>query len=58
MPTDIQEGVTFTKLPKGDTMKLQVRREDAENVKKISKMENLSIVAKPEEIWSIFKKHF
>ena len=58
MPTDLKEGVTFTKLPKGEIMKLQVRPEDAENVKKISKMEHLSIIAKPEEIWGIFKKHF
>ena len=58
MPTDLKEGVTFTRLPKGEIMKLQVRPEDAENVKKISKMEHLSIIAKPEEIWGIFKKHF
>jgi archaeoflavoprotein AfpA len=58
MPTDRKEGVTFTKLPKGETMKLHVRPEDAENVKRISKMENLYILAKPEEIWSIFKRHF
>jgi archaeoflavoprotein AfpA len=58
MPTDIAEGVTFTRLPKGETMKLQVRHEDAENVKKISKMEHLSVFAQPEEIWNIFKKHF
>ena len=58
MPTDIAEGVTFTKLPKGETMKLQVRHEDAKNVKKISKMEHLSVFAQPEEIWNIFKKHF
>jgi archaeoflavoprotein AfpA len=58
MPTDKKEGVTFTKLPKGETMKLQIRPEDAENAKKISKMENLYILAKPEEIWGIFKRHF
>jgi archaeoflavoprotein AfpA len=58
MPTDLEEGVTFTKLPKGETMKLQVRHEDAENVKKISKMEHLSVFAQPKEIWNIFKKHF
>jgi archaeoflavoprotein AfpA len=58
MPTDIQEGVTFTRLPKGEKLKLQVRHEDAENVKKISKMEHLSVITQPEEIWSIFKKHF
>lgn len=58
MPTDIAEGVTFTRLPKGEKMKLQVRHEDAENVKKISKMKHLSVFAQPEEIWNIFKKHF
>ena len=58
MPTDMQEGVIFTRLPKGEKMKLQVRHEDAENVKKISKMEHLSVFAQPEEIWNIFKKHF
>jgi archaeoflavoprotein AfpA len=58
LPSDIVEGVTFTRLPKGEKMKLQVRHEDAENVKKISKMEHLSVFAQPEEIWNIFKKHF
>jgi archaeoflavoprotein AfpA len=58
MPTDIQEGVTFTRLPKGETMKLQVSHEDAENVRKISKMEHLSVIAQPEEIRNIFNKHF
>jgi flavoprotein len=58
MPTDIQEGVTHTKLPTGETMKLQVRHEDAENVRKISKMEHMSVIARPDEIWNVFKKHF
>ena len=58
MPTDMQEGVTWTRLPKGEKMKLEVRHEDAENVKKISKIEHLSVITQPEEIWNIFKKHF
>lgn len=58
MPTDLEEGVTYTKLPKGETMKLQVSSEDADNVRKIAKMENLHILSKPEEIPSVFKKHF
>jgi archaeoflavoprotein AfpA len=58
MPSDMQEGVTCTRLPKSETMKLQVRHEDAENVKRISKMEYLSVIAQPEEIRNIFKKHF
>jgi archaeoflavoprotein AfpA len=58
MPSDMQEGVTYTRLPKDETMKLQVRHEDAENVKRISKMEYLSVIAQPEEIRNIFRKHF
>jgi archaeoflavoprotein AfpA len=58
MPTDLEEGMTSTKLPSGETMQLKVRREDVENVRKISKMEHVSVVAHPEEIRSIFKKHF
>jgi flavoprotein len=58
LPTDMQEGVTWTSLPKGEKMKLQVRHEDAENVKKISKIEHLSVIAQPKEIQSIFRKHF
>jgi archaeoflavoprotein AfpA len=58
MPTDLEEGMTATKLPSGVTMRLQVRREDVENVRKISRMEHLSVFARPDEIWNVFKKHF
>ena len=48
----------MTKLPNGKDLKLRVRREDAENTRKLSLMENMSVLEKPENIKEVFKKHF
>ena len=58
MPCDYKEGVTVTQLPDGTNMKIRVRKEDAENAKKLSTMDGLFILEKPEEIRHIFQKHF
>jgi archaeoflavoprotein AfpA len=58
MPSDYKEGATITKLPNGKILKLRVRKEDAENTRKLSLMENMFLLEKPEEIPGIFKKHF
>ncbi len=58
MPCDYKEGVTVTQLPDGTNMKIRVRKEDAENAKKLSTMDGLFILEKPEEIRHIFEKHF
>ncbi len=58
MPCDYKEGVTVTQLPDGTKMKIRVRKEDAEQAKKLSTMDGLFVLEKPEEIRNIFQKHF
>ena len=58
MPCDYKEGVTTTQLPDGSKMRIQVRKEDVENTKKLATMDGLVILEKPEEIHEIFEKHF
>ena len=57
MPCDYKEDLT-TKLPDGKEMKLRVRKEDAENVDRLRKMEDVFVIETPGEIPSIFEKHF
>jgi archaeoflavoprotein AfpA len=58
MPCDYKEGVTVTQLPDGSKMKIRVRKEDAENAKKLSTMDGVFILENPEKIRHIFEKHF
>jgi len=58
MPSDYKEGTVITKLPDGKDLKLRVRKEDAENTRKLSLMENVFVLEKPEDIREVFKKHF
>jgi len=50
MPVDYHEGVTTTILPNGRTLKLKVRKEDAENVRKLEAMEGIHPFERPEGI--------
>jgi archaeoflavoprotein AfpA len=58
MPSDYEEGMTVTKLPDGRDMRLKIRKEDVEHVKKLADMDDVFILEKPEEIHQVFKKHF
>jgi archaeoflavoprotein AfpA len=58
LPCDYKEGVTVTQLPDGSEMRIQVRKEDVENTKKLAAMDGIVILEKPEEIHNIFQKHF
>lgn len=58
MPCDYKEGILTTKLPDGKNMKIRIRREDAENVNKLRKMEDVFILETPQELPSVFEKHF
>lgn len=58
MPVDYREGTTVTKLPSGRDLKLRVRKEDAENVKKLTAMDGVFPFERPEEIPGIFTKYF
>jgi archaeoflavoprotein AfpA len=58
LPCDYKEGVTVTQLPDGSEMRIQVRKEDVENTKKLAAMDGIVILEKPEEIRNVFQKHF
>ena len=58
MPSDYKEGIIVTKLPNGRDLKLRIRKEDVEHVKKLAGMDDVSILEKIEEIYQVFKNHF
>ena len=58
MPSDYEVGIVITKLPDGRDLKLRIRKEDVEHVKKLSNMEDVHLLEKPEDIYVVFKKHF
>ncbi len=58
MPSDYEEGMIVTKLPDGRDLKLRIRKEDVEHVKKLAQMDDVFILEKPGEFYRVFKKHF
>jgi archaeoflavoprotein AfpA len=56
MPVDFKEGEVTTIIPSGKTIKLRVRKEDADNVRKIEKMEGFTVFENPEEIKPLLEK--
>lgn len=58
MPSDYKEGIISTKLPNGQKLKLRVRKEDVENVKKLACMDDVFVLERPKEIHQVFKEHF
>ena len=57
-PTDYKEGVVYTKLPNGKEMKLRVRKEEVDQVKKLDRMEDVYVLENPQKIPEVFKKWF
>ncbi len=57
-PTDYEVGVVYTKLPNGTEMKLRVRKEEVEQVKKLKRMEDVFVLEGPQKIPEVFHKHF
>jgi len=58
LPCDYKEGVTATQLPDGSEMKIRVRKEDVEHIKKLAAMDGVFVLEKPKEIDYVFQKHF
>ncbi len=50
MPTDFKEGIVYTKLPNGKDMKLRVRKEEADQVRKLETMEDVHVLENPEKV--------
>jgi archaeoflavoprotein AfpA len=44
LPTDYKESIVYTKLPNGKEMKLRVRKEEADQVRKLEKMEDVHVL--------------
>jgi flavoprotein len=57
-PTDYEEGVVSTRLPNGKEMKLRVRKEEVEQVRKLMRMEDVFVLENPQKISAVFKKWF
>lgn len=58
MPSDYKEGTMITKLPSGKDLELRVRKEDADNVRKLADMSCMHVLEKPEDIQEVFRNHF
>jgi len=58
MPSDYKEGIVVTKLPDGRDLKLRIRKEDVDHVKKLMQTDGVFVIEKPEDIPSVFEKHF
>jgi archaeoflavoprotein AfpA len=56
VPTDYEEGVIYTKLPNGKQMKLRVRKEEADQVRKLERMEDIHVLYGPQKIPNAFRK--
>ncbi|MCL2134734.1 MAG: archaeoflavoprotein AfpA [Candidatus Bathyarchaeota archaeon] len=58
LPTDYEESVVETVIPNGKTIKIQVRKEEAEQTRKLKQMAGMYVIEKPEEIQNIFAKRY
>jgi archaeoflavoprotein AfpA len=58
VPTDYEEKIVYTKLPNGKEMKLRVRKEDAENVRRLERMEDVHVLENPQKISDVFREWF
>ena len=58
LPSDFKEGIVITRLPNGRDQKLRIRKEDVEHVKKLSNMEDVSILYEPKDILEVFITHY
>lgn len=50
MPTDYRESTVYTKLPNGEEMKLRIRKEEADQVRKLEAMEDVHVLENPEKV--------
>ena len=58
VPVDFEEKTVVTKLPNGKDMKLRIRKEDAENVRKLERMADMHVLADLQKIRDVFKEWF
>jgi archaeoflavoprotein AfpA len=58
MPSDYKEGTVVTRLPNGRAFTLRVRKEDAENTRKLTGMDRVFVLERPEDVHQVFMRHF
>jgi len=58
VPVDFEEKTVLTKLPNGKDMKLRIRREDVENVRRLELMDGMHVISDPQKIRDVFKEWF
>jgi archaeoflavoprotein AfpA len=58
VPSDFEEKTVYTKLPNGKDMKLRIRKEDADNTRKLERMNGMSVFDVPQKIPQVFGKWF
>ena len=56
LPTDYRESIVYTKLPNGKEMKLRVRKEEADQVRKVERMEDVHVFENPAKMREGFLK--
>jgi archaeoflavoprotein AfpA len=56
MPVDFREGIISTIIPSGNELKLRVRKEDADNVRRLEKMDGFHVFENPDEIVEIIRE--
>ena len=56
LPTDYRESTVYTKLPNGKEMKLRVRKEEADQVRKLECMEDVHVFENPQKMREGFLK--
>ena len=54
LPTDYRESVVYTKLPNGKEMKLRVRKEEADQVRKLEQTEDVHVFESPAKMHDFF----
>jgi archaeoflavoprotein AfpA len=54
MPVDFKESIIYTKLPNGKDLKLRVRKEEAEQVRKLMATEDVRVFENPPEVKAAF----
>jgi archaeoflavoprotein AfpA len=50
LPTDYKESIVYTKLPNGKEMKLRVRKEEADQVRKLEQMDGMHTFENPQKM--------
>jgi archaeoflavoprotein AfpA len=56
LPTDYRESIVYTKLPNGKEMKLRVRKEEADQTRKLESMEDVHVLENPQKMKEAFLK--